>query len=113
VACRSREALARSYPHCRTWIRVGCRFLDVTQRAAGVERGGDQGVPQGVRADRFGDAGSSGDTPHDPAGAVAIEALSVGSAEDRSVETFADRQVEATGGARRERDGNDLPQDVS
>ena len=50
---------------------------------AGVERGGDEGVPQGVWADRLGDAGASGGALDDAAGAVPVEALAVGAGEHR------------------------------
>jgi hypothetical protein len=42
--------------HGGSRIGVGGGLLDVTQRDAGVEGGGDEGVAQGVWADRFGDA---------------------------------------------------------
>jgi hypothetical protein len=45
---------------------------------------------------------------HGPAGAVAVHALAVGTEEDRPVDAFADRQVEAARGAGCEWDRDDL-----
>jgi len=89
-------------------VGVAGGFLDFAQWDAGVEGGGDEGVPQSVWADRLGDAGAFGDTAHDAARAVPVEAVPVGAAEDRPVEPFADGQIEATGRAGCERDGDDL-----
>ena len=71
---------------------AGC-FLHVAQRDACVEGSGDEGVPQGVRADRLFDPGAFGDAAHDSCGAVSIEALPVGAQEDRAVQSFTDRQT--------------------
>jgi hypothetical protein len=57
---------------------VGCGFLHVAQRDSGVERGGDERVPQGVRADVLGDLGVAGDPADDARGAVPVQPLSVG-----------------------------------
>ena len=59
--------------HRRAWVGVAGRFLHVTQRHAGIQGGGDEGVPQGVRSDSFADLGSAGDASHDPPGGVAIQ----------------------------------------
>ena len=83
-------------------------FLDVPQRDAGVEGGGDERVPQRVRPDLLGDPGAAGDPADDPPGAVPVQPLPVGGQEDRPVAAFADGQVDRPGGARRERDGDDL-----
>ena len=55
--------------------RVGVRggFLHVAQRDPGVEGGGDERVPQGVRADLLGDPGAAGDPADDPGGAVPVQ----------------------------------------
>src|SRR4051812_40914565 len=71
-----------------------CEAASWTSRRgdASVERRGDEGVPQGVRPDRLGDAGAAGDAAHNPAG----------------VEALTDGEVDRTGGTRCERDGDDL-----
>ena len=48
-------------------VGVAGGFLDVAQRDAGVEGGGDERVAQGVGSDSLGDPGAAGDAPHDPA----------------------------------------------
>ena len=45
---------------------------------------------------------------HDPPGAVPVQPPPVRCQEDRPLAAFADRQVDRPGGARRERDGDDL-----
>jgi hypothetical protein len=47
-------------------------------------------------------------TAHDPGRAMAVHALTVRSKEDRTVEAFADGEIDRSGGARCERDRNDL-----
>jgi hypothetical protein len=47
---------------------------------AGVEGGSDEGVPQGVRPDLLGQAGSAGDAADDPPGAVAASGISAADA---------------------------------
>lgn len=56
---------------------MGGGFLDVAERDACVEDGGDECVAQGVWADGLVDAGAAGDAAHDAAGAVAVHALPV------------------------------------
>lgn len=70
---------------------MGRGFLHVTERYAGVKSGGNEGVAQGVRADRLGDPGPAGDTSDDPGGAVAVEAVTVAGSEDWTYRPFADR----------------------
>jgi len=53
-------------------------FLDVAKRHAGVEGGGDERVPQGVRPYRLGDPGAAGHPAHDPRGAVPVQLPSIG-----------------------------------
>ena len=65
--------------HRRSRVGVTGRFLDVTQRYAGVQGGGDEGVSQGVRSDPLADLGSAGDAPHDPPSGVAVQPLPVAS----------------------------------
>src|SRR5439155_159575 len=94
--------------HSGARVRVAGRFLDVAKWDPGVERGGDEGVPQGVGTNSFGDPGSAGDTAHDPAGGVAFQAAAVGTAKDRSFASLPDCEVDGAGGPRCERDGHDL-----
>ena len=83
-------------------------FLDVAERDTGVERGGDERVPQGVGSDPLGDPGPASDAAHDPARGVPIESVAVGAAEDRSFAAFTDGEIDRPRGAGRERDGHDL-----
>jgi hypothetical protein len=87
---------------------VGGGFLYVAQRHAGVQGGGDEGVPQGVRPAGLGDPGAAGDPADDPSGAVPVQPAA-GRGEDHwSLAALADREVDGPGGARGERDGDDL-----
>ena len=90
--------------------RVGVRggLLHVAQRHPGVEGGGDERVPQRVRADLLGDPGAAGDPADDPGGAVPVQPPPVRGEEQRPLGALADGQVDRAGGARRERDGDDL-----
>jgi hypothetical protein len=65
-------------------------------------------VPQRVWADRLVDSGAAGDPSHDPTGAVAVHSQTVRPEEDRAFQSFADGQVDRSGGARRERDRDNL-----
>jgi len=56
-------------------VGVGGGFLDVSQRDAGVKRGGDERVSQRGRADLLGQLGAPGDAADDPSGSVPIEPL--------------------------------------
>ena len=89
-------------------VGVRCGFLHIAQRHAGIECCGDEGVAQGVRADGLVDTGATGDAANDPAGAVAVHPLAVRPKEDRAVESFADGEIDGSGGARCEWDGDDL-----
>jgi hypothetical protein len=51
---------------------------------------------------------AQGDPPHAPPGAVPVQPPTVRSKEDRAFGALADGQVDRPGGARRERDGDDL-----
>jgi hypothetical protein len=90
--------------------RVGVRggFLDVPQRHPRVQRSGDKCVPQRVRADLLGDPGAAGNSADDPRGAVPVQSFPVGGEEQRPAGALADRQVDGAGGARGERNGDDL-----
>ena len=82
--------------------------MHVVQRHSGVQGGGDERVPQGVRADVLGDPRAAGDPADYSRGAVAVESLPVDCGEERSFGALADGQVDGAGGARGERDGDDL-----
>ena len=94
--------------HRRAWVGVTGCFLDVAERDAGVEGGGDEGVSQGVRSDSLADAGAAGDASHDPPGGVAVQSPPVGVDEDRSLEAFTDRQVDRSSDTWRRRHGDQL-----
>jgi hypothetical protein len=47
--------------------------LNVAQRDAGVEGGGDERVPECVRADVLADSGAARDLADDPPGAVPVQ----------------------------------------
>jgi hypothetical protein len=83
-------------------------FLNVAQRAPGVERGGDERVPQRVRSDALGNASLAGDATHDPARGVAVETFAVCADKDRPLAAFPDDEVDGAGGAGREGDSDDL-----
>jgi hypothetical protein len=86
---------------------AGC-FLDVSERDAGIERGGDGRMAQGVRPDPLPNPGSAGDTPDDPGGGVTVEPLTVDVEEERPFAAFADCEIDGTSGAWRERDDHGL-----
>lgn len=89
-------------------IGVGGGFLHVAQWDPGVERGGDERVPQRVRADVLGDPGAARHPADDPGSPVPVQPPSLVRDEQRSFGALADGQVDGAGGAGRERDGNDL-----
>jgi hypothetical protein len=60
------------------------------------ECGGDEGVTQGVRSDRFGDPGREGDPADDASGAVPVEAAASGVGEDRALAALADGRVDGS-----------------
>ena len=79
------------------WLAASCTSLSGTPAS---EYGRDEGVAQGVGADRLGDACSPGDASDDPAGTKTVEALPASGGEDRSADPFADGEVDRPGGAR-------------
>src|SRR5271154_4611831 len=89
-------------------VSVGGCLLDVTERHAGVERRGDERVPQCVRTHVLADPGPAGALGDDPPGAVPVQPPPAGGQEDRAVAAFAGGQVDRPGGAGSERDGDDL-----
>jgi hypothetical protein len=89
-------------------VRVGGGLLHVAQRHAGVQGGGDERVSERVRSDGLGDPGAARDLADDPPGAVPVQPSPVFGEEDGAVAAFAGGQVDRPGGARGERDGDDL-----
>ncbi len=89
-------------------IRVAGGLLHVAEGDAGVEGGGDEGVAQGVGADRFGDPGPAGDAAHHPPGGVTVETAPVATEEDRAFAAIPDSQVHGPGRAGSDGNGNDL-----
>ena len=83
-------------------------LLHVPQRHPGVERGGDERVPQRVRRDDLGDSRTAGSAADDPPGAVPVQPPPVRGQEDRPAGALAGGQVNRPGRARRQRDGDDL-----
>ena len=65
-------------------------------------------MPQGVRADLLADSGAAGDSADDPGGTVPVQPPPLRGKEERSFGALADGQVDGVGGARGERDGDDL-----
>jgi len=47
-------------------------LLNIAQRDPGIERGGDERMPQRVRRDGLGDPGAAGELADDPPGAVPV-----------------------------------------
>ena len=84
------------------------RLLHVPQRDPGIQRGGDEGVPERVGRDGLADPGATRGAADDPPGAVPVQPPSVRGQEHRPAGAFPDGQVDCPGGARRERDGDDL-----
>jgi len=65
-------------------------------------------MPQRVRADALGDPGAVGHSLDDPGGAVPVQPPPVLGEEERPFGALAGGQVDRAGGARGERDGDDL-----
>ena len=86
---------------------AGC-FLDVSKRDAGVERGGDEGVAEGVWPYWLVDAGLAGQPAYDPPGGVAVESFAIVSPKDRPLDPFSDGEIDGAGGSGSEWDGDDL-----
>jgi CO/xanthine dehydrogenase Mo-binding subunit len=82
--------------------------LDVAQRDPGIQRGGDEGVPERVRGDGLGDPGAAGGLADNPPSAVPVQPPPVGGQKHGAVNTFIDGRVDGPGGPRRQRDGHDL-----
>jgi len=82
--------------------------LHVAQRHPGVEGGGDERMPERVRADALADPGVAGEATDDASGAAAVQPPPGRGEEDRPLGPLADGEVDRPGGARRERDSDDL-----
>ena len=81
VACVQGDAGA-VVAHRGSRIGVASCFLDVPERHAGVEGGGDEGLAQGVGSHPFRDPGQAGG-PRTMRAAPAVEPLSGGDEEDQ------------------------------
>jgi antitoxin (DNA-binding transcriptional repressor) of toxin-antitoxin stability system len=75
-------------------VSVGRGFLHIPEWHAGVQGGGDEGVPQSVRPDGLGDPGAAGNPADDPPGAVPVQPAAVRSEEHRVLATLPDGQVD-------------------
>jgi hypothetical protein len=87
---------------------MGGGLLHVAQRHAGVKGGGNERVPERVRADRFADPGAARNPADDPPGAVPVQPPPVTGDEDGSVAAFPGGQVDRPAGAGRQRDSDYL-----
>ena len=87
-------------------IRVRGSFLHIAQWHPGVEGGGER-VPQRVGTDGLGESGAAGDPADDGRRRVGPAAArqELG---NRAVAAFPDGEVDGSGGARGERDGDDF-----
>jgi len=95
--------------HCRSRVGVGSSFLHFAQGNTGVEGGGDERMPQRTRADRPFDPSPLSQPLHDPSRRMSVQATgAMRVQEDGSLVTFTDAQVNGTGGAGCEGDGDDL-----
>jgi len=88
--------------HRGSRIGVTGGFLNVAQRDAGVEGGGDERVKQRMGTDLLEDPCPSGDSPHDPGSAVTIETATGKITKDRTGAAFSDRKVDGPGSSRGE-----------
>ena len=80
--------------HRRARVGVACRLLDITERYAGVEGGRYKGMAKSMRAGRLVDPGSTGNTPHDPARNMTVEAPPVRADEDGPGQPLTNCQVD-------------------
>jgi len=107
VACLSKDTRARSY----RMVFAGQRATPPPARREAAPRRrncGDEGVSECVRTDELGDARALCHSANDPARTVAVEAVAVDPEEDRALTALADCEVDGTGRAWRERDGDNL-----
>src|ERR1019366_3573073 len=89
-------------------ISVRGSFLHIPQRYPGIERRGDERMPQRVRPDGLSDPGAASYPAYDPGGAVPVQPAAIKGEEDRSFTALADGQVYGPCRARCERDGDNL-----
>jgi hypothetical protein len=82
-------------------------LLHIAQRHPGIQRGGDERVPERVRADGLADPGAARDPANNPPGTVPVQPPPLCGQEDRALAPFPGGQVDRPGGAGRERDGDD------
>ena len=94
--------------HRGSGVGVAGSVLDISKGYPGVERGGDEAVPQAAGADLLDDPCTSGDSFHGSVGGVAIHSLAVGAQEDRPGRTFSDVEPDGSPGSRCERDDGAL-----
>jgi hypothetical protein len=109
VACRSRDVRARSYlmvVRGSAWEAASCTSRSGTPASSAAVMNACLRV---CGPDFLGDPGPAGDPADDPSGAVPVQPPPIGRQEDGTFTSLADRQVDCPGGARRERDGDDLP----
>src|SRR5436190_18446825 len=83
-------------------------LLHVAKGHPGVEGGGDERVPEAVRADPFGDARSARQALDHAVRGVAVHAGALGAQEGRSRRALTDAEVDRPRGARRQWD-RDVP----
>ena len=95
-------------PNCGSRVGVGGGLLDVAQRHAGVQGGGDECVPQRVRPDGLGDPGAARDLADDPPGALPVQPPPSAVRKTGPSQRSPGGQVDRPGGARRQRDRDDL-----
>jgi hypothetical protein len=89
------EADARTVvAHGGAWVGVAGGLLHVSQRDAGVERGGDEGVAQCVRADPLAYPRAPGNPANDPSGCVPIEPAAVRGVEDWAFAAFTNGEID-------------------
>ena len=84
-------------PHRGSRVSMRRGILDIAQRDPGIERGGDERVAQGVRADVLGDPGTLSDAADDPGGTVPVQPPAIRRREQGSFGALADGQVDGAG----------------
>src|ERR1700674_5619158 len=67
-----------------------------------------ESMSESMRTDQFGDPGASGQAAHDPPGGMPVKTPPGAIEKDRTLWALADGQIDGPGGARRQRDGDDL-----
>jgi hypothetical protein len=82
--------------------------LYIAQGYSRVERGGNVSYLSGWGVTVLPDPGAARGAADYPSGAMPVQPLAVGGQEYRPVSALADGQVDRPGGARRQRDGDDL-----